>query len=523
MRFPAFLLATVWFALIFCSRSRAEQPLAPATIVVFNSGNPESVELAKFYAQKRGIARDHLVGLACSQEEEISREDFDRTISGPLRDAFRQRNWWVLRESDEGKIGVANSSIRFVAVMKGVPLKIRAAENYPGDKSEAGPIGNRNEASVDSEIAVLARFVPQVSGAAVNPYFQSYRSIMEGESAVLLVCRLDAPSGATVRQMITDAIETEKTGLWGRAYVDGAHNTGGGLEMGDKWLKEIVDQLHKVGVPVVFDDAPALFPEGFPMSDCALYYGWYSGNVVGPFAEGMFHFPPGAVAVHIYSFSASSVRSPGYWVPTLVAKGAAATVGNVYEPYLQLTTRLDIMNDRLLHGFTFAESTYMATQALSWMTVMVGDPLYRPYAAWLDLGPETDRAKPASDWKMYHDFALQNGALPASEFRKLARETASRGRNGPMIEDLGLMELRDGNFPSATTYFQQARTLYSKRDDILRVVLEEADGWIRQNKPGRASELVRSVLRIVSEGPTAVLLKKIQQEQKAAAATGAKQ
>ena len=57
--------------------------------------------------------------------------------------------------------------------------------------------------------------------------------------------------------MITDAIETEKNGLWGRAYVDGAHNTAGGLEVGDRWMSEIVEQLHKVGVPVVFDETPA--------------------------------------------------------------------------------------------------------------------------------------------------------------------------------------------------------------------------------------------------------------------------
>ncbi len=60
----------------------AEEPLAAATIVVFNSSNPESVELAKFYAEKRGIARNHLVGFACSGDEEISRDDYDRTTVG---------------------------------------------------------------------------------------------------------------------------------------------------------------------------------------------------------------------------------------------------------------------------------------------------------------------------------------------------------------------------------------------------------------------------------------------------------
>ena len=155
-----------------------------------------------------------------------------------------------------------------------MPLKIHAAENYSGDKIGEGPIGNRNEASVDSELSTLSANRHEISGVVVNPFFQSYRSIRDGiDSTLLLVCRLDAPTAATVRRMITDAIETEKKGLWGRAYVDGAHNTTPGFEVGDRWLAEIVEQLHKVGVPVVYEDTPALFPTGYPMSDCALYYG----------------------------------------------------------------------------------------------------------------------------------------------------------------------------------------------------------------------------------------------------------
>jgi hypothetical protein len=81
-----------------------------------------------------------------------------------------------------------------------------------------------------------------------------------------------------------------------------------------------------------------------------------------------------------------------------------------------------------------------------------------------------------------------------------------------MIEDLGSMVARDGDFVLATSYFQQARASYTKRDDILRVVLEEADCWIKQDKPKRALELVRSVLRIVSDAPAVPLLRKIEQD-----------
>ncbi|MFL6540121.1 MAG: TIGR03790 family protein [Chthoniobacterales bacterium] len=337
------LFATAFFVFLISAIVKGEESLAPATIVVFNSNVPESEELAKFYAQKRGIARDHLVGLACPRDEEITRQDYDRTIAEPLRKIFQERKWWTMRESEENFPVVIGSTIRFVALIKGVPLKIRGTESYPGDQNQGGPIGGRNEASVDSELAVLGRFSPQISGIVGNPFFQSYRAAIEGiDPAMLLVCRLDAPTAATVKRMITDAIETEKTGLWGRAYVDGAHNTSGGLQVGDQWLSEIVKQMHNAGIPVVFDDTPPMFPDGYPMSDCALYYGWYSANVAGPFTQFDFSFVRGAVAAHIHSFSASTLRDANAnWVGPLLTKGAAASLGNVYEPYLQLTTHFD--------------------------------------------------------------------------------------------------------------------------------------------------------------------------------------
>jgi len=492
----------------------AEQPLAQSTIVLYNKAVADSVELAKFYAEKRGIAPDHVIGLTCSTEEEISREEYDTTIADPLREIFKQRHWWTLNESGKQSPVVTASAIHFVAAIKGIPLKIRSIPAYPGDQPRPVPIGSRNEASVDSELAVLALHSRQISGATQNPYFRSFRAISDfNDPTLLLVCRLDAPAAATVRALIADAIATEKTGLWGRAYVDAANKNVAGLAAGDEWLAEIVGQLHKVGIPVVYEDTPALFPDVYPTTDCALYYGWYAGTVAGPFARPDFRFVAGAIAVHIHSFSASTLRDENAnWVGPLVSKGAAASLGNVYEPYLQLTSHLDIFNNRLLHGFTFAESAYMSIPALSWMSVMVGDPLYRPYASWLQIDAQAQSAKNTSAWKMYHEFAVKNAARPAAEFRALAAKTATSARNCPMLEDLGSIEVRDRNFSAATNDFKQARACYENRDDVLWVVLEEADAWVKQKKPKRAVDLIREALRTASDAPAAPLLKKMEQD-----------
>ncbi|MFL6541687.1 MAG: TIGR03790 family protein [Chthoniobacterales bacterium] len=503
-RLIAVLLAT-------CAIASAEVALPPTTVVVFNKSVPESVELAKFYAEQRGIARDHLVGLDCSPSEEISREEYDATIRNPLRRVFQEHGWWKIDDTLE-RPRVLASSIHFIATIKGVPLKIRGTTNYEGDKpvEGQGPIGPRNDASVDSELAVLGGFSQQISGTISNPYFKSYRPIAETDApGLLLVSRLDAPTEAIVRRMITDSIAAERNGLSGRAFVDGAHNTSGGMQVGDAWMTDIRDQLRKVGIPVVFDDAPEIFPAGFPITNCALYYGWYASAVSGAMADPALRFVPGAIAVHIHSFSASTLREANaQWAAPLIAHGAAATLGNVYEPYLQLTAHLDIFNDRLLHGFTLAESAAMATPALSWMNVVVGDPLYRPFGSWLAL----DKQREVDSWRAYHEFAAKNATRPPAEYRAAARQFASRTHNAPMIEDVGLMEMQDGNFGAATSLFSQARSIYSTRDDIVRVVLEESDAWLRQKKPKRALDLIRSVSRVVSDSPAAPLLKHIEQE-----------
>src|SRR5437867_9171395 len=103
--------------------------------------------------------------------------------------------------------------------------------------------------------------------------------------------------------------------------------------------------------------------------------------------------------------------------------------------------------------------------------------------------------KNASDWQRYKGLGLKTAARPAAEFRTLAEKAAVSAHNCPMLEDLGSIEARDGDLSAATNDFEQARTCYTKPDDIVRVVLEESDAWLKLNKPKRALELVRATLR----------------------------
>ena len=153
------LLALVLFSLGGIVRADpGETDLAAATVVIYNRAEPESAALARFYAEARRIPSDQLIGLECSSEEEISRQEYDTTIAEPLRKIFTDRHWWTLRvDRDEAPV-VRRNRIRFVALIRGMPLKIRPAVDYPGDRAANNSATNQNQASVDSELAVLGLF-----------------------------------------------------------------------------------------------------------------------------------------------------------------------------------------------------------------------------------------------------------------------------------------------------------------------------------------------------------------------------
>ncbi len=472
-------------------RPRLAADLAAQTVVLYNENDLDSVALAGFYQEKRDIPVLNLVGVKVPPGEEISRDDYDRTIAEPLRKIFVQRGWWRVRKDDDPAGRVLETKIRFVAVMRGIPLKIKSCGPYEGDVPDGEPeaIFIRNECALDSELALLGLWSRRISGILANPYYRDDKVIQDTElTSQLLVCRLDAPTPAIVRRMIEDTIATEKTGLRGLAYVDARGLKAGPLADGDRWLEKVAADFRENGIPVILDNGPALFPAPYPMRHPALYFGWYNEKVAGPFASKTFKFPAGAVAVHLHSFSASTLRGTERgWCGPMLASGACATIGNTYEPYLGLTSHLNVFSQRLREGFTFAEATTMSQRFLSWMTTCVGDPLYRPFAAISSGKPDLE-----NEWDAYR--------AGVRTWLKVGRESgiselnaaAKRLKSGIIFEGLGLLYLAGDNPGPAISIFKQAREAFANPDDRVRVAIHEY-GAIRQAKgPAEAKSFLHA-------------------------------
>lgn len=463
------------FALLLSAAAQDRQ--SAATLVIYNSSDPDSEDLARYYAGKRAIPADQVLGFNMPASEEISRADFNRTLANPLRKKMTEKSWWSGKPVSGGRLNVVDSRIRFVALMRGVPLKIASDPAIGPATHEKGvppAIASRNEASVDSEIAAigLSGFTP--AGIMPNPYFGRFTPILEEAvyPGLLLTARLDGPTPSMVRAMIDDSIMVEKEGLWGWAYIDGRDITSGGYTEGDNWMRKLVEMLRQRGVPTIYDNLPATFSETFPVTDAAIYYGWYAGDVNGPFALPDFRFKPGAVAVHIHSYSAFTLRSADRnWCGPLIARGAAATLGNVYEPYLSLTANLDVFQDRLMSGLTLAEAAWMSQRALSWMGVVIGDPLYKPYAAWNTFYDPRGRA--LNPWRQFRSLTLaaRGNILDAMmPIHDAARETGE----SMFLEALGNAQADVGHSQAAVDSFRNALELAKTEAVKQRLELEIA-------------------------------------------------
>src|SRR5260370_7095783 len=92
-------------------------------------------------------------------------------------------------------------------------------------------------------------------------------------------------------------------------------------------MAKLVEKRGKLDVTL--DDKPELFAPG-SCTDCALYCGWYSHAKYVDCCR----FVPGAVAYHIASSEAVSLRDPKctYWCKNLLQPGAVATIGPVAAP-----------------------------------------------------------------------------------------------------------------------------------------------------------------------------------------------
>jgi uncharacterized protein (TIGR03790 family) len=399
--------------MILCATSA--QGLEPADVwLVVNKNVPESRQVADHYIARRGVPKGNVVFLDLPKGEDISRADYDATLAGPLREALKGQK----------------EKVKVLLTTYGVPLRVGQVQPSESERKEIDKLrpeidaarknlaelekkkdidkkevtAARNElerlrhrdwvlkhgdslACVDSELMLLwwpkydlARWVP-------NPMnFQASDNFRKRMPAVVMTCRLDGPTPEIARRLVDDALVAEERGLAGRVVIDsrgipfdpkGKSDVGTGYGGYDESFREAAKLLESAGMTVTLDSKNEVLPAGSAKS-VALYCGWYSH---GKFVD-CCEYVPGAIAWHLASSEAVTLRRPDtqIWCPNLLKKGACATLGPVAEPYtIGFPKPAEFFGFLATGRYTLVECYARTIPMCSWMTVLVGDPLYIPF------------------------------------------------------------------------------------------------------------------------------------------------
>jgi len=485
-------------------------------VVIYNSRVPESKTVAEHYTQMRQVPVKQIYGFELTTNEEMSRAEFRDTLQQPLAKKLEADGLWKLdmtfyrgtnNQPDRAVRKVVASKIRYAVLCYGVPLKISEDPTiHEAIAEKTQPELRRNQAAVDSELTWLPLSQMQFPLTGVVPnwlYGSTNAAMFNPTNGFLIVARLDGPTAGIANGLVDKALQAEHDGLWGRAYFDAR-----GLEptnsyyLGDQWILTAAQISRELGFETTVDDKPETFPASFPMSQIAIYCGWYDSDASGPFALPKVEFMPGAFAYHLHSFSASTIRSTTRcWCGPLVAKGATCTMGCVNEPYLGATPNVAVFLQTFGRGYTFGEAAWAAQPVLSWQTTVIGDPLYRPFGkSPQKLHAELSRAhNPLDEWSYLRlvDLGLAHGAR-LTEISGILENLDAATNSAVLTEKLADLYETQGKPSSAILTWQNALKLNPSPQQRIRLRLTLGD---KLQAEGRITEAAENYQKLLAEAP----------------------
>ena len=335
-------------------------------LVVINQQSPLSRSIGEYYAEQRHVPLANVCRLNVQPDEDIPRDRFDDKIARPIAAFLRAHK---LQEQ-----------ILYIVTTSGVPLRI------------PGSVGTTiaEAASVDSELTLLysdMRGQPHRMPAGIhNPFFGRVSAVFRHpDFPIYLVTRLTGYDFADVKGLIDRALRAHNRGNF---VIDLKKFDNG---PGNGWLRDAARALPKDRV--ILDDSGKVL---YNQRDVIAYASWGSNDPDRKQRHVDFQWLPGAIMTEYVSTNGRTfARPPDRWninaawsdrkgtfagsPQTLTAdyvhEGATGASGHVYEPFLQFTPRPDILLPAYYHGRNLAESYYLAIPALSWMNIVVGDPL----------------------------------------------------------------------------------------------------------------------------------------------------
>jgi uncharacterized protein (TIGR03790 family) len=226
-----------------------------------------------------------------------------------------------------------------------------------------------------------------LAGPVPNPFFRRRDTPFSHPLfPMYLVTRLDGYNMTDIKALVDRALQAQNTGKF---VIDlkGLDST-----PGNQWLGTAALLLPKDRV--ILDQSSTVLSE---IADVIGYASWGSNDTARKHRFLHFRWLPGAIATEFVSTDGRTFRQPpenweiGNWgdrstwfggAPQSLAadyihEGATGASGQVDEPYLAFCPRPEFVLPAYAAGRTLAESFYLGIPGLSWMNIVIGDPLTR--------------------------------------------------------------------------------------------------------------------------------------------------
>lgn len=472
---------------------------ADNVVVLVNASDSGSADIAKYYTEKRGIPSENIIALKMPTKETVTVREFVDTIYNPLLNALIDQKWMnAVKATGRDSVGrervsIATHHISYLVTTRGVPLRIANDPALLETNLEQFPKQFQvNNGSVDGELALLASPANLPMTAFVpNPLFSNMKPTRLDAKRVIRVSRLDGPSVESVTKLIDRSLQAEAEGLMGRAYFD----IGGPHAKGDEWMNAAAGLAVKASFDTDFEKTKRPMDGRDRYDAPAIYMGWYRQNAYGPWRAAKWSVPPGAIGFHLHSFSATTVRSTSQgWLGAFVNQGYCATVGNVYEPYLEYTHHPHKLLGALLDGHTFGEAAMFSNPALSWQGVAIGDPLYRPFKVGLDAQLQDSMETSFSAYLCLRQINRLEAKGQADEALSFARTQFVRQPSLPLAYKLAKLYAAKGESQKAVEALRVVRymTVFSNEEVVL--VQKIANFLNKHNESELAFDLYKKLI-----------------------------
>jgi len=353
-------------ALLLVAISALAQTPAQVLVVV-NKQSPVSTAIGQYYMQKRSIPAGNLCVIESPAVEFIPREVYESDIEGPIRKCLTRNN--------------LTESILYILTTQGIPIRIWGT----GDALAS------TAAAVDSELTLL---YPRLHGVTVplagplpNPFFMKRDvAFRHPQIPMYMVTRLAGYDMTDLKALVDRALRARNTGKF---VIDlRADNA----TEGNQWLRAAALLIPKDRL--ILDETAKVLTG---IQDVIGYASWGSNDFDRHDRFLKFQWLPGAIATEFVSMNARTFTRPpddwniGSWkdksayffgapqtmTADYIHEGASGASGHVDEPYLTFCPRPEFVLPAYLEGRNLAESFYMGIPALSWMNMVIGDPLMR--------------------------------------------------------------------------------------------------------------------------------------------------